>query len=304
MIRLILLLNAICFFFLSCKKNDINTEEVRLTAIETQFAGGSNRIAIEYNSSGKIVKLTSQSASQPLVTLFNVSYNGNEITMVVPEVINGLARVTDTLRLTTDRNGRVQTKIRVSSQEYFANPQRTYIYDTVLYEYDVAGLLAKELHYNKDSTWFNPSAGLRNSVSRTIGTAIYTNSNGNLTSINEVSDFTATTLDRGNIYLAKTNTVTVTMFEYTKAFKNKTDFSNAAILNELRFLSGAPLNKNYANLPEKTTITSTTKDGSGTIISNQSSTGSWSLSYNDYGFLSGRNNPAVSTEKTTYIYNK
>jgi hypothetical protein len=298
-----------CFFLASCTKNkiDVNTEEVRLTAIEMQSTGSTSSITIDYSSAGKITKLVNHPANQPAVTIFNVSYNGNEIIMVTPEVNDGSVKITDTTILVTDGNNRVQKKIRCSFQEFKApqhNPQRTYIYDTVLYEYDAAGLLKKEAHSSRDTTWFNPPTGLSTSTTRRVGGVSYTNSNGNVTSINDVSDFTAVKYERGNVFTVRNNTVIATSFDYTKAYNNKTDFANTAILNELQVFAGAPLNKSYANLPDKMTVTTISKDGSGTVTSSQSYTINNSMGYNNYGFLLNRSDPATPAQKTTYIYNK
>src|SRR5215203_1582293 len=70
LMKRIIVISSACALFLSlitsCKKekNEVNTDEVRLTAIERQSSAGNNRIAIEYNSSGKITKLTSHPANQ------------------------------------------------------------------------------------------------------------------------------------------------------------------------------------------------------------------------------------------------
>lgn len=296
---------VLSFLFISCKKTkDVNTAEVRLTAIETISAGQVSSIHIEYNND-RVSRISSSANNAAPVTMFTVSYNSNEAVLALPAISNGLSTVTDTTRFILDAAGRVIKKMRYSYNEFNANdPQRTFIYDTTVYEYDAIGLLKKETRSGWDSTWFNPASGLQIITVRTTGTVAYTNSNGNLASASEVSDRDFSTKQGSRAVTTARHTVVTTTYQYNKNYANKTDFTNAFIINELNAFAGAPLNSLYASLPDKFSTSILETDNNGAAIYSNTVQAENILTYNSYGFASGKTEATAPGTKTTYVYNK
>src|SRR5690349_21765002 len=153
---------SLCIFsliFSSCKKekDTVNTDQVRLVEIISQLnATDQSHTNISYDQNGRISKVTSHINNQASLTLFDVSYSANEIMLTVSPQNDASITILDTIRLTLDANQRVSKRISKSLQEYrppFNNLQRTFEYDTSVYEYDAAGLLKKEIRGSLDSTW-------------------------------------------------------------------------------------------------------------------------------------------------------
>jgi len=302
-----LAISLFVFFFLTaCKKNkDFNPDEVRLTGVDIPSTNGDiAHIVFEYNSAGKISSVRSAMNSDAPAAIFDVLYSGNEIILAKPEQNSSGIVLRDTTRLIIDNN-RVQKRIEYSFAEFKAPsniPQRTFTYDTVIYEYDATGLLKKTVQSRRDTTWFNPGSVQTNTETR-HGTETYTNTNRNLTAIDGVIDFSTVSQQNGQTYISKRSTVNTTTFQYTKNSANKMDFSNAAIVNELALFTNAPLNPNYANLPDKQSFTYTEKDDNGTVVSTQTFDASFLFDYNSYGFLKTYELVTPNTKKNL-VYNK
>jgi hypothetical protein len=288
----------------SCRKEKkVNPADVRLLRAEREQAGVWYKTNFEYDGSGRIVKVTVQENNQPATTMLTISYNGSEVTLTEPVI--GPAVVSE-IKLTLDAEKRVIKRTKYSFLEFtppIANPQRTYIYDTLLYEYDATGLLKKVTGSNYDSTWYDPGSPLT-SVMRSASIANYTTVNNNLTTINKVTTTNSTVRNAaGNTVSSSGSMEDNKTLQYNRGYSNSTDFTNTAILNEVELFSLSPLNKNYKSLPEKASSTHTTKDQAGNVISNTNAVVDATLTYNSYGFLS-----SVSTTPGTppvqLIYNQ
>ena len=179
-------------------------------------------------------------------------------------------------------------------------PQRTYTYDTTLYEYDAAGLPTKEIYTKKDSTWFNIGQ-VATYFYFTSGVTTYTSSNGNITSSNYSDKMTLTTTLPTNTFTQfRTNTTTKT-FQYTKSFPNNTDFSNSAVLKELNIFTDLPFGSHSPYLPSMVTSASVQKDGNGVIMSTDDFSNTYDFSYNAFRFVSSR---VDAFSKVKYLYGK
>jgi hypothetical protein len=93
-------------------------------------------------------------------------------------------------------------------------------------------------------------------------------------------------------------------YQYAKSYSNKTDFSNAIILNMINPLSMAPINKNYSHLPDKNTANTIEKDQNGAVVHNFTSSVERQFTYNSYGFVATSSDVTLPDQKTTFIYNK
>jgi YD repeat-containing protein len=296
--------------FTSCEKDNdppVNPDEVRLTGVDAKNNNGDVwQTRLEYDASGKISRATIQRNNGPVSASYNISYSSNEVVLAAQPYNDASLTNTDTIRLLLDANGRLVRRTQYTFLEFKApvnNPQRTFIYDTIHYEYDAAGLLNKKIHGNTDSTWFNPPFSLSTTNIRTTGVSNYNNQNGNVVSVDEKDTMRSVNRQNNQVFLNTETTETNTLFEYSRAFPNKTDFTNAVILNELN-LFGSPLNRNYRNLPELISSSTIKKSANGTVISNDQSAINQQFTYNAYGFVATKTTPGVANEGSTYIYNK
>lgn len=303
----LLFLTSCVVLFSNCKKEkDINTEEVRLQAIETiQSNGDINKLFFDYDANGRITKISSGRNNETPTTNFIITYSGNEVVIPYAVTDDAMATIKDTLRLLLNTDQQVIKRMFHSFQEFKApthTPQRTNIYDTTTYSYDAAGLVKQGTHGAFDTTWYNPGVETI-IVSRTAGLTNYTLKDGNIEGSTKVVTTTGYNKQGGVVSAYKSSNETTTSYVYAKAYLNKTDFKNAGILNELQ-LAFPSLSKYLRNVPEKISVTDVTKNANGTITSSSSFTVNQQFSYNKYGFIHTLFDPASPTLKTTYVYNK
>jgi hypothetical protein len=297
---MVLFAGMIVFFVfpLSCKKNDVNPDEVRLVALESTDSTGTYKTVFDLDDLGRIIKVHESGA--PQVAIMNVVYQNNQIIITQPQTNNDAITTIDSVVLIINADNRVQKRIATSFLETkppLNLPQRTYIYDTTIYEYDGAGLLNKETYRQRDSTWFNPGQ-VQIFLSIRNGMSTYVNSNGNVMSTNSNLESTSSTYQNGTLYTSKHTIMSNTSFEYAKGYANKTDFRNAAVLDELNLLQ-IHFNRNYKNLPDKIKRSSEEKDERGTIVSSNATNSDIVVTYNSYGFITSANNGSHR-----FIYNR
>lgn len=294
---------------LSCKKDDpIDTEGIRLVQTKTGALNGDvYYVTLDYDGQGRITRIAQSTNNNPPVPKATISYSGNEVLIVEPAVNNAAQAFTREIKYVVDGSYKPLSRIEQQTLEFKAPaniPQRTYYSDTAVYTYDAGGLLLRKTGTTRDSTWFNPGQ-VQISVGTQAYTTSYTNANGNL------SEMVKATTEK---YRMESGSVTYTdqsseeekfTFEYLKSYANQTDFKNAFLLEEFEvLLYHYPLNKNYRNLPDKFTHTIVTRDAAGDITSNESTTATIALSYNQYGFVGLIGDNPVRTQNKELIYNK
>lgn len=300
-------LAAILTLFTNCKKSDenINPEEVRLLAIETDQGNGDvHHTNIHYDATGRIERVSTRVNGAASQTSFTVSYSGNEIILALRPINEPSSTIIDSIYLFLNSSNKLEKRFHKSSQEFRApsNPQRTYVYDTTIFEYDGAGILKKETLKHFDTTWFNPGTATT-AATRSTDITEYSVSGGNIISARSVSQLMTISYFPGRVINTINSKETNTQFGYSRAFSNKTDFANVAILNEL-LLHYLPLNPNQSNLPDRLDETITQKDGSGNIVAVSRTIQNQQFTYTSYGFIASRFDEANSNLKTRYIYNK
>ena len=298
----------------ACKKDKpvVNPDEVRLTGLDTKVNGGTSTLHISfvYDPNGKIRQITSRldNAASPNI-LYNVLYNANnpnEIVVAVPAIVTIGNEITDTTRLFVDGNNMVTKKIRFAFEGYKAPqnlPKRTYTFDTTTYEYDGAGLLIKETRGGIDSTWFNPGIVETTNI-RTTGESAYTNTNGDLKKVISLNHTTTTTRVGSNTIIEIRGSSSNFSLQYNQLYPNKTDFKNAAVLNQLNLFAGLPMNKNYQHLPSYTQLIYQELDQNGGTISGYTSFSNNQFAYNYYGFVESKIDAAAPQGKVTYVYSQ
>jgi hypothetical protein len=299
------------FIFSSCKKDKDqtdNTDDIRLMAVEIKLGNGTNHLDFTYDASGRITHVNSHDNNSAPISIFDVIYKNNEAILVSAPVSNAGGTHIDSTRLLFDA-GRLSQKIKKSFHEYFfpySDPQRTFTQDTTVYEYSTAGLLTREIKNIWDSTWRNVSNSgtINTSIYRTTGSNDYSLSNGNAVSMTGILNWTFITRQGAQTVVTGRTSESSATFEYAQSSVNKMDFSNAAIINEVAWFTGLPLNEKYNNLPNKLNNSYTERAQNGAVISTTSNTVDFQYTYNKYGFVSALFNPATPDLKTTFIYNK
>ncbi len=290
--------------FASCKKNkEVNLSDLRLTSVEWTTNGQASRLIFDYDANGRISQVKSVEGNGNPTNVYTIQYSANLISISSPSVNGTSTTITDTIYLQMEGNNRVMRRIHVTFFEVKLPeiPQRTYTRDSTTYDYDAAGLLAKETKGYWDSTWFNPGA-VQTVITRRTGVINHTISNGDVMLVHGLINFTATTRTTTNTYTTVRTEETSDTYEYSKSYRNKMDFSNAAVLNEFASQSGLPLNANYAHLPDKVTNSNIDKDQNGNVISNNTSTNLTTFTYNVYGWVESREDFKNPEGKVTFKY--
>jgi YD repeat-containing protein len=259
---------------------------------------------------GKIRQISSKldNAPSPEI-LYNILYNSNspnEIIVAVPAIVTNGNEITDTTHLFLDGNNRVTKRIRLAFETYYAPqnlPKRTYTFDTTTYEYDGAGLLIKETRGGIDSTWFNPGT-VETTNTRTTGESTYTNTNGDLKLVISLTHTTTITRAGSNTFIDIHGSKGNLSFQYVQLYPNKTDFKNAAVLNQLELFGDLPMNKNYQHLPSYSQLVYQELDQFGATISGHTTATSNQFTHNYYGFVETKMDPASPDAKVTFVYSQ
>ena len=284
---------------IACKKDNDNRSETRLVK-KTNNDGNAGEV-FKYDASGRIFGKADLKTNEMVAT---ISYNGNEA-IILRSHSNAGVIIENEVRISFDSEGKPISRILRASLEYISPnvpPQRDYVNDTLLYEYDAQGLLKRTVGRSFDSTWFNPN-DLEIQSHRTESITTYTVSGGNVSGSVQVSSIGGMHWFRGTEFKYFENIEDTYSYEYSKQYPNKTDFSNGALLNEFE-VTPFLLNKNYKNMPDKITRTKISRDKNGVTMSTYNSVLDFTLEYDSKGYLSGiKNNAGVPpNEKFYFVY--
>lgn len=308
---------SIILFVSSCKKENTTTSpspivnpkpdttsdstvKFRLMSVERRTDDSTlvYSFGFQYDSSGRITRVFSPE-NNPQGTIATISYNGVEAVFAHP-VTSPLPGIysTDTIRFTMNSDNKALIRIEHSylqnDDTLGTHPIKSYTFDTTVYEYDAAGLLAKETREVRDSTiWINNGVtSMTNDLHNTITN--HQISGGNVVGINQISVTTP-----GN----QTEEKNVT-FEYGKAYPNNAALSNPAIMNEMNLFYDWPLNNGYKNMPDNMTSETIDKDGSGNIINTSNSTYILGLTFDKNQYLATYFDSNYTGGKWYYLYSK
>jgi hypothetical protein len=294
----------------SCRKKDklINPDEVRILKTSASFNGATGNQIFDYDGQGRIIRISGNTNNEPPQTSATITYSGNEVFLKEPDIISAAVKISSETKYVLDATKKPLQRIRVETQEYFPpnNPQRNFTNDTTYYEYDAGGLLTKTTNNSRDSVWSNNGLTFTNlTLKRMVSSYAYNNSNP----ISATGSGTRFTRQFNGFITGEFNDILEesSTFDYSKGYANKTDFSNAFILNEYNvlFLLTYPLNKNNKNIPNKIIHKSVVKDiGGGNPFVLINETLNYTAAYNKYGFLSNLNSNAGPSSGLNLIYNK
>lgn len=289
------------FMVFSCKKT--NETATRLLRTEsTDYNGNVFYSEYGYDNQGRITTITNhENSDQPSVAV-TISYNNGEAVLLSHPDTDPLYNTTTEVHLTLDANGRMLKRI-----EYTQNQSRSVVIptagnfkkDTLLCEYDATGLLQRTTGSRYDSNWSEPTYY---SARRITDTATYTNDAGNLIKIDEYAVYPVHSNQGGVITVSGGTSEYHNEFRSAKSFPNKTDFKNAAVLNEYAQYYELPLNINYKNMPDQMIRNTTDRDINGAVVFSGISTIDIERAYNSDGLLSSVNVLSHNTPYTTINY--
>ena len=295
------------FIFTACGKKDVlQVQDLKLLKIESTSGTGTSSINLQYNSAGRIVKVTSTGTDAPnTTTIFEVVYSGPEIILIRPPVSNSNTELSDSIYLKVDASGKLSRRIESVFFESTLSPnhQRSFTVDTIWYQYDAASHLTKEIRSYHDSTWFdNGNISISNLI--TTGVKDYIINGNNLEAIN----YSDTTKSKGppnftDYHTLWTSTTTHT-FTYARQNPFTTDFSNAAVLNEINLFTQVPVIGNFAMLPTKTDFSSSQKDTNGAVFSSDNGSHEDQFTYSFTRLVSTNTSSMNPTAIQRYIYGK
>jgi hypothetical protein len=278
---------------LACnKKNSVVAEETRLLKIKISDAASPDifYFSFDYNTAGKITKISTSVNNNNPETYAVITYTGPEIIITAPPVSNTALDAASEIRYTTDAAGKPLKRISYERYQYKApinNPQVTVITDTALYSYDNFGLPAKVEGSNLDTTWYNPGT-VQTTNLYSLYTATYTNMDNNLTQIAKTTNIAGRYKQNAGVFISSRRMEEVYKYSYTGDYSNQLDFTNAVILSELDILFNTEyiLNKAYKSLPNKITYSMITKDLlNGTTINSDNSTQNAVVKFNEKGLI-------------------
>ena len=276
----------ILIVFFSCNKS-YDSAASRLIRTEfTDYKGNIFYSEYGYDDQGRIITITNhENSGQPDVAV-TINYNGTGAILLSHPDTEPLYNRTTEVHLTLDANGRMLKRIEYTqdfSKTLVVQAGGKFAKDTLLCEYDAAGLLKKTTESRYDSAWSDP---ISYRASKLTATSSYTNNAGNLTTFDEYAVYPVNTSSGGVISVSGGTSEYHNEFRYTKSFPNKTDFKNAAVLNEYVQYYEVFLNSNYNNMPDQVIRNTVDKDINGAVIFSGISTIDIERAYNTDGLLS------------------
>lgn len=276
----IILLSLIVF---GC--NEFGDHEAgRLVRIEAwSYTGYVLHTQYGYDKQGRITTITQYKDNEEPVVIVSITYNGNEAVLLSSTEFNQNTKVV----LTLTGSGLTQRRIEYTHKVSTTNdvlPSETFVYDTLVFEYDVLGFLTKTKGSRYDSTsWVNLA---RNQVRRVTTDGTYTVDSGNITASEDFIVYRVVTREENTSNLSGGSSERHSVFNYTKSYPNKTDFSNAAILNEYKQYHEAFLNINYLHMPDQVISTTIDRDLNDEVFFYIEVTRDMERVYNGNGLLS------------------
>jgi len=290
------------FIVCSCNKSSESVATRLLRTESTDYNGNVFYSEYGYDNQDRIVTITNHKNSELPALAVAISYNGNEAVLVSHPDVDPLYNRTTEVHLTLDANGRTLERIEYTQDESKPQPfpgSGKFTKDTLLCQYDANGLLNKTTESRYDSTW---SDSVSYMAGRLTDTATYTNEEGNLTLVDEHAVYPRNISQAGVITVAGGTSVYHNEFRYKKSFANKTDFKNAAVLNEYVQYYEPWLNRNYKNMADQAIRNTVDKDINGAVIFSGTSTIDIERTYNSNGLLSTVNILSQNTPYTIINY--
>lgn len=307
--RITFLLLSVIFLF-SCKKEKINTENIRLLKTTTGGPNGSKlNTNFEYDSQGRIVRITRNSDAEAAKLIATVSYSGNTVVIVDTSEYYPTSKVAKTIKFTLDAERKPLQRIKVETHHFIdaAYEQRDFINDTTYYDYNAEGLLTQTREFHADSIWFfQIAAGLNTHLDLRTVTRTFQYNNSNVVAIAGVGNRVYRQQNTSGVLNRQYNVEESVSYTYAAGYMNRTDLNNVLILAEYGgsvFFS--VLNPKAVNLPDGRVFRYVEKEiatGAETIA--ESDVATYKVFYNSFGFLSGFTSQNTNTPDILLTYNQ
>ncbi|MFT3934071.1 MAG: hypothetical protein QM726_10685 [Chitinophagaceae bacterium] len=286
----------------SCSKSSDSSYKGLQSKETTDYTGNIVRFSYSYDAQGRITSITQQKNNgQPTLSL-TVNYQGNEAVLLsFPDTDPAYVQKKQ-VRYTLDATGLPLQRIeftQLTAKLVPVNPSQEFRNDTIMYEYDASGMLAKTTRSRRDSVWVETNYTI---IRQFSSRATYSNSNGNLQLYDEYVTYPIVTMQGGMTTVSGGSSAYHQVYQYTKAFPNKTDFNNAFVLNEIKASYEPLLNSHYKNMPDKVISDNTDKDMNGVTIFKGIDTINMDRLYNENGLLSSVRIPPGHTQDTLVRY--
>lgn len=255
----------------------------------------------DHDRFGRITMITRRIDDEAPVVLANISYNNNEVVILSTPDFDPAYNQTTEVHLTINDEGLTSKRT-----EYTHRTPKVpgahgveFTYDTLIFEYS-AGLVTKTFGHRYDSSASSPTS---TRVVRSTSAATYTNEAGNVIAVDTQIDYPIVTREGGTTTLSGGSSRYLTNFNYSKSYPNKTDFRNAAVLNEYKEYYEQMFNASYKSMPDQVVRSTVDKDHEGTIIFTITTTVDMERTYNENGFLSSLKIPAnTQYREVNYFY--
>ena len=302
----ILTLSFLSLLFFSCKKSGNSASTQLLRTEYTSYTGDILHNEYGYDMMGRITSITQYLNTAPPAVTVAIQYSGNEVTLISHPENEPTMNQTKEVTLTLDADGKLLKRIGYThgvSIVTTPEPSEYFSYDSLVCEYDAAGLLKKKTYSGYDSNWVNPTYTYS---TRLNSTASFTSADGNLVSSDEYVTYPRTTRNNGVVTVAGGSSEYHKVFDYSKSFPNRMDFKNAAVLNEFRYDYEPLLNSNYKNMHNQMVTNNTDKDINGTVVFTITTTVDAERSYNSDGLLAADHITPGHTQyvEINYFYGK
>jgi hypothetical protein len=302
----ILIILLISLFLFSCKKSADDSTIKLLRTEATDNYDSVLHTEYNYDNNNRIIAIKQFKNNDEPVVAVTITYNGNEVVLISHPDIEPAYDETTEVHLSLDENGKLLKRIEYTyevEKVFSAKPSEIFRYDTLLCEYDAAGLLRTTNESRYDSIYVDAT---HNSFSHLTSEANYTNDGNNLTVIDEHANYPGMIRADGVTTNSGGSSDYHNVFSYSKSFPNHTDFKNAAVLNEYKLYYEPPFNSNYKNMPDQITRSSTDKDLNGAVIFSNTTTINIERTYNDAALLSAINITSFNTpyKLINYFYGR
>ena len=303
--RAALLLFLLLLVF-ACERMD-DPQARRLVRTEAlSYTGYVLRTEYGYDMQGRMNSITQYMDDEAAHNAITISYEGNQAILFSNTHWDPSYNSTSRVVLTLSERGTPQKRIEyihsIDALGDGVQPPEKFFYDTMHYEYDGMGFLAKTKRSIYDSSYVSQT---QNSVRRWNSNATYTTESGNLTAVDEYIVYHLIQKKDGTINnITGGSSERHDSFIYTEAYPNKTDFSNAAILNESRQHFEPILSKSYKNMPNQVISRTTDRDLDDVVFFNIESTREMERTYNEEGLLSSVKIPERTQFREVIYYYK
>ncbi len=297
---------AFLVIFVSCSKSDDSASARILRTESTDYNGNVLYTEYGYDNDGRIISITEHENNDEHVVAVTITYSTGDVVLLSHPDADPVYNQTTEVHLTLDANGKMLKRVEYThavAKTPAVQPAEKFSDDTLQCAYDVTGLLNKTTESRYDSTRVDTTFYTTGTLTATTD---YTTDAGNITSSDEYAVYPRSSNQGGIITASGGSSEYHNEFRFTKSFPNKTDFKNAAVLNEYALYYEPLLNISNKNMPDQVTRSTVDKDLNGSVIFTGTTTIDIERTYNTDGLMSSVSFLSQNTPYTmiNYFYGK